>query len=301
MTKILVFAYSAVGHACLEYLIHNKETIVSVITHKDNPQETLWFPSVAKLAEQHTIPVLTPEHPNDPLFVEHIKNLQPDLIFSFYYRHILPEAILTLPKRGALNIHGSLLPKYRGRCPVNWAIIHGEKETGATLHHMVKKIDAGDIVDQVAFPIGEHENAGHVMEKVQQASVQLLKRQLDALKAGTAPRKPFDTSQGAYFGGRSAKDGIINWHQTPQDIHNLIRSQLPYPQYPGATTTYKGKPLRILESCVIEGTSQILPGQILSVEPLRVTGQDAATILEISSYQWIEGEEELVSGDVFES
>jgi len=301
MTKILVFAYSAVGHACLDYLIHRKENIVSVITHKDNPQETIWFPSVAKLAEHYGIPVLTPENPNDPSFIEHIQGLQPDLLFSFYYRHLLSEVILNLPQLGALNIHGSLLPKYRGRCPVNWAIIHGEQETGATLHHMVKKADAGDIVDQMAFPIAQDDTAGHVMEKMQQAGVQLLMRQLDALKTGTAPRRAFNLSEGTYFGGRSAKDGIINWHQTPQEIHNLIRSQLPYPQYPGATTTYAGKFLRILGSRVIKGTTQTLPGQILSLAPLRVTGKGANTLLEISSYQWIEDKEELVLGGIFGS
>jgi len=293
MTKILVFAYSAVGHACLDYLIQQKETIVSVVTHKDNPQETLWFPSVAKLAEAHAIPILTPENPNDPLFINHIKDLRPDLIFSFYYRHILAEEILNIPARGALNIHGSLLPKYRGRAPVNWAIIHGETQTGATLHHMVKKLDAGDIVDQIAFPIGKSDTAGKVMEMMIQASVQLLIRQLDALKAGTAPRTPLDLSKGTYFGGRSAKDGIINWQQTPQEIHNLIRSQLPYSQYPGATTTYKGKALRILGSRVIAGTYQAVPGQIVSLDPLQITGNDATTVLEITDYQWIEGKEKL--------
>ncbi|MEI8296133.1 MAG: formyltransferase family protein, partial [Alphaproteobacteria bacterium] len=203
------------------------------------------------------------------------------------------EEILAVPGRGALNIHGSLLPKYRGRCPLNWAIIHGETETGATLHHMIKKADAGDIVDQIAFPIGVNDVAGKVMEGIQAASVQLLRRHLDALKTGTAPRKPLDISLGAYFGGRSAKDGIIDWQLPSQAIHNLIRSQLPYPQYPGATTTYRGKPLRILGSRVVSITCDGLPGQITSLQPLRV-GR-----LEITDYQWIDGEEKLALGEVF--
>jgi methionyl-tRNA formyltransferase len=164
---------------------------------------------------------------------------------------------------------------------------------------MVKKIDAGDIVDQIAFPIGQNDTAGKVMENMQQVSVQLLARQLEALKAGTAPHKPFEALEGAYFGGRSAKDGIINWQQTPQEIHNLIRSQLPYPQYPGATTTYKEKHLRILGSHVTPTAYKALAGQIVSLDPLRVTGKETTTALTITDYQWIEDEETLELGGLF--
>ncbi len=146
--SILVFAYHDVGYECLDALIQNDEYIMAVITHRDNPDEEIWFRSVAALAKKYDIPVHTPESVNSPDWIKRIQSWGPELIFSFYYRNMIAEEILNIPRLGAFNMHGSLLPKYRGRVPINWAILNGEKETGVTLHHMVKKADAGDIVDQ---------------------------------------------------------------------------------------------------------------------------------------------------------
>lgn len=286
--RILIFAYSAVGHACLDFLIRQKEKIIAVVTHDDNPQETPWFPSVQKLAKDHNIPVFSPSNPNEKEFISLLKDLQPDLIFSFYYRQLLSEAILNLPPFGAFNIHGSFLPYYRGRCPINWAIIEGETQTGVTLHYMVAKADAGDIVDQVRIPIGENETAGDIMAKVIAASPLLLSRNLQAIKQGIASHFPQDISKGRYYGGRTPKDGVINWKNTPRTIHNLIRSQLPYPQYPGATTTYQGSSLRILGSFVHPYPVHASPGQILSLFPLYVAGDSQETVLEILDFEWID-------------
>src|SRR5512141_2529757 len=132
MTKAVVFAYHNVGVRCLSVLLAHGLKVELVVTHTDNPSETIWFDSVAELAARHDIPVITPDDPNTPETVEQIRALQPDFLFSFYYRNMLKKDILDIPARGAFNMHGSLLPKYRGRVPVNWAIIRGEKETGAT-------------------------------------------------------------------------------------------------------------------------------------------------------------------------
>ena len=121
----VVFAYHNVGVRCLSVLLAHGVKIPLVVTHTDNPNETIWFDSVAKLAAEHDIPVITPDDPNTPEIVAQIQALQPDFIFSFYYRNMLKAPLLQIPKRGAFNMHGSLLPKYRGRVPVNWAIIHG--------------------------------------------------------------------------------------------------------------------------------------------------------------------------------
>lgn len=285
MTRLLVFAYSGVGYDALTTLIQRNETIVGVVTHQDAPQEHIWFPSIVDLAKANNIAVFTPEHPNNPEFIAHIATLNPELIFSFYYRQMISEEILNLAPKGAFNIHGSLLPKYRGRCPVNWVLIHGEKESGATLHHMVAKADAGDIVDQEAFPIGDDDTAGDVMDNVRRVSIAILQRQLQNLKAGTAPRYSQDLSQGRYFGGRSSKDNWIDWNQTASDIHNLIRSQLPYPQYPGAFAKLNGKNVRILGSRVYQKDISISqePGTTLSPSPLRVNCQNS--VLEILNMQ----------------
>ncbi len=246
MSRAVVFAYHNVGYRCLSVLLAHGVEVALVVTHRDNPKENIWFDSVQTLAELHGIPVITPENPNAPEVVEQIRALRPDFFFSFYYREMLKPALLQIPACGALNMHGSLLPKYRGRVPVNWAIIHGETETGATLHYMTEKPDNGDVVAQQAVPILPDDTAHEVFQKVTVAAELALNAVLPALLAGTAPRFPQDLSQGAYFGGRKPEDGVIDWSQSAVQIHNLVRAVAP--PYPGAATQLFGQPLRILQT-----------------------------------------------------
>jgi methionyl-tRNA formyltransferase len=248
MSSAVVFAYHNVGYRCLSVLLAHGVEVPLVVTHRDNPKETIWFDSVAELAALHGIPVITPDNPNTPEVVEQIRALQPDFFFSFYYREMLKRELLEIPKQGALNMHGSLLPKYRGRVPVNWAIIHGEMETGATLHYMTEKPDNGDIVAQQAVPILPNDTALQVFQKVTVAAEIALNGVLPALLAGKAQAVKQDLSKGAYFGGRKAEDGVIDWSQSAQQIHNLVRAVAP--PYPGATTRLMDKPMRILQTLV---------------------------------------------------
>ncbi|MCK9200967.1 MAG: formyltransferase [Gallionella sp.] len=248
MSRAVVFAYHNVGFRCLSVLLAHGVDVALVVTHRDNPKEVIWFDSVQKLAELHGIPVITPDNPNAPEVVDQIAALQPDFFFSFYYREMLKAPLLAIPKQGALNMHGSLLPKYRGRVPVNWAIIRGETETGATLHYMTEKQDNGDIVAQQAVPILPNDTAHEVFQKVTVAAEMALNGVLPALLAGTAKAEKQDLSKGAYFGGRKAEDGVIAWSQSALEIHNLVRAVAP--PYPGATTMLMGKPMRILQTLV---------------------------------------------------
>jgi len=248
MSRAVVFAYHNVGVRCLSVLLAHGVEVALVVTHRDNPKETIWFDSVAELAALHGIPVITPDNPNAPEVVEHVRALQPDFFFSFYYREMLKRELLEIPKRGALNMHGSLLPKYRGRVPVNWAIIHGETETGATLHYMTEKPDNGNIVAQQAVPILPDDNALQVFQKVTVAAEIALHDVLPALLAGKAQTVKQDLSKGGYFGGRKAEDGIIDWSQSAKQIHNLVRAVAP--PYPGVTTQLLGKTMRILQTLV---------------------------------------------------
>jgi methionyl-tRNA formyltransferase len=217
-----------------------------VVTHKDSPTETIWFESVAELAARHDIPVITPEDPNDPAVVAELAALQTDFLFSFYYRLMLKAPLLALPRHGAWNMHGSLLPKYRGRVPVNWAIIHGERETGASLHRMLEKPDAGDLVAQQAVPILPDDTAFEVFNKVTLAAEIALDSVLPNLLAGRAVGRPQNLATGSYFGGRKAEDGRIDWSQPASAVHNLIRAVAP--PYPGAfSDTPKGR-LTVLRS-----------------------------------------------------
>jgi len=246
MSKAIVFAYHNVGVRCLSVLLARGVDVARVVTHADSPTETIWFDSVAELAARHGIPVITPEDPNDPAVVAELAALQPDFLFSFYYRLMLKTPLLALAKHGAWNMHGSLLPKYRGRVPVNWAVIHGERETGATLHQMVEKPDAGGIVAQQAVPILPDDTAFDVFNKVTLAAEIALDRVLPDLLAGRAVAKPQDLAAGSYFGGRKAEDGRIDWTRPATAVHNLIRAVAP--PYPGAfSDTAKGR-LKVLRS-----------------------------------------------------
>jgi methionyl-tRNA formyltransferase len=263
--KVLVFAYSQLGYDCLKFLIESGENIIGVFTHANNPNETIWFSSTEELAKQHNIPVYMPESPNTLEMLDLIQTLQPDLILSFYYRNLICQKIIDLPRLGAFNMHGSFLPKYRGRCPVNWAILHGETETGVTLHWMVKAADAGDIVDQEVVEIEKEDNAGDVTLKLNTAAVAVLKRQIEKLKKGDAAHFVQDVSAATYFGGRTPKDSLIIWQQSSFQVYNLIRALMPYPQYPSAFTIVEDRKLLVMKSKIGAMTHTSKPGEIIEI------------------------------------
>jgi methionyl-tRNA formyltransferase len=243
-----VFAYSEVGVRCVRELLSQGMQIPLLFTHADDLQETQWFASVRQLADAHGIKAVTPDSPNSPQWIAQGEALHPDFVFSFYYRYMLDKAWLTLPRLGALNIHGSLLPKYRGRAPVHWAIIKGESTTGASLHYMVEKPDAGALVDQQAVPILENDTALEVSIKVAAAAEEVLRRSLPHLIAGNAPARALDLAKGSYFGRRRPEDGRIDWRRGARVVHDLVRAVAP--PFPGAFTEVNGCRLAILETRV---------------------------------------------------
>ncbi len=244
MTTAVVFAYHDVGVRCLSVLLAHRVAVQRVYTHADDPNENIWFGSVAELARLHGIPVTVVTEANQPGLLESVAAEQPDFLFSFYYRFMLSPQALALARRGAYNMHGSLLPKYRGRVPVNWAIIQGERETGASLHEMVAKPDAGRLADQLAIPILPNDTALDVFRKVTVAAETVLDRTLPQLIAGTANLTEQDLTTGSYFGGRKPDDGRIDWRWPAAKIHNLVRAVAP--PYPGAFCIIHGRLLKIL-------------------------------------------------------
>lgn len=238
MSRLAVFAYSGTGHACLEHLLDRGERIVFLATHRDDPAEKRWFPSVAELAKSRGIEPIVLENPLDPQWTVRLKLAAPDLLFSFYYRRILPAEMLAVAPLGAYNMHGSLLPKFRGRAPVNWAVLRGETRTGATLHVMAPRADAGPIVDQEAVPIGPEDTALDVQKRVDAAAVAVLARRLEELKAGTAVTRPQDDAAATRFGRRRPEDGRIDWTRSAREVHDLVRA-VTHP-YPGAFTDLFG-------------------------------------------------------------
>jgi methionyl-tRNA formyltransferase len=237
--RAVVFAYHDVGVRCLKTLLSARIEVPLVVTVRDDPDENRWFASVADTAREYGLPVVMPDDPNGMEFAQRVAQLEPDFIFSFYYRSMLGPPILRSARLGALNLHGSLLPKYRGRAPVNWAILNGERQTGATLHYMVERADAGDIVDQLAVPILDDDDAREVFGKVTTAAEIVLARSLPGLVAGDAPRRPQSIEPGQYFGRRRPEDGRIDWSEPALRIHNLVRAVAP--PFPGAFTEVDGR------------------------------------------------------------
>ncbi|HET9642246.1 MAG TPA: formyltransferase [Burkholderiaceae bacterium] len=246
----VVFAYSAIGDRCLRVLHAAGVDVKLVVTHADHPGETIWFQRVADTASELGLPVLYAHEVSDPQLPARMAQAQPDVIFSFYFRDMLPIGLLSLAGKGAFNMHGSLLPRYRGRAPVNWAVLHGETETGATLHEMVAKPDAGAIVDQCAVPILPDDTAWQVAQKVTVAAEIVLWRSLPGIVAGGYPRRLNDIARGSYFGRRTPEDGRIDWSRPASEIYNLIRAVAP--PYPGAFSDVAGRRL-------VVGEARLLP------------------------------------------
>jgi len=245
----VVFAYHDVGVRCLSVLIEKGLDVRLVVTHRDDPRENVFFASVEQLARRHGLDVEVSEDASSPALLARLQAIAPDFLFSFYYRRMLPPAVLAAARRGAFNMHGSLLPKFRGRAPVNWAVLKGERETGATLHEMVAKPDAGRIAGQQSVPIGPDDTAGEVFARVTDAAEAVLRRELPRLLDGTATLTPQDLAAGSYFGGRRPEDGRIDFTRPAREIHDLVRAVAP--PYPGAFTGFHDKTLRILRTRVV--------------------------------------------------
>ena len=232
--SVVVFAYHDVGCMGLRTLKRLGVEIDLVYTHEDDPHENTWFGSVRKTCAELGLPVLLGADPHTAGETARIAALKPRAIFSFYWRDLLKESVLSLASQGAVNLHGSLLPRYRGRAPVNWQLLHGEREGGVTLHHMVRKADAGDIVDQEPFVIGPDDKPTDVFESVLAIGELVLTRSALAVIEGNAPRIEQLESKATLFGRRRPEDGAIHWRQSAEDVRNLVRAVTR--PYPGAFT-----------------------------------------------------------------
>lgn len=279
--KAVVFAYHDMGCTGLRVLLEADCDIAAIFTHQDSPGEKLFFDSVARLAAEHGIPVYAPDDVNHPLWVDRIRKLSPDVIFSFYYRKLLCDTILQIPAVGAFNLHGSLLPVYRGRSPLNWVLENGEKETGVTLHRMVSRADAGNIVIQHPVTIDDDDNALKLHLKLCNAAQTLLRDILPAIRKGTFSETVQDESQASCFGRRTPEDGRLIWERPARQLYNLVRA-ISDP-WPGAFAFAGTQKFMIWKSRVREDMPQARAGTVLAVAPLVVACGEHA--LEITTGQ----------------
>jgi methionyl-tRNA formyltransferase len=256
----VLLAYHDIGAVCLEEVLATGDEIALVITHEDPVGEDIWFRSVRELAERHGIPVIAPADVNAPDVVERVVTLKPDFLFSAMFRQMLKSPLLGAPGRGALNLHPSLLPKFRGRAPINWVLVEGETETGVTLHYMVEKADRGDIVAQRRIPIGADDTALTLHRKAAESSRLLMREAYPLLAAGGADRIAQDSSLASYYGRRTAADGEIDWNRPAKRIYDLVRA-VTHP-YPGAFTWHRGRHLFVWWACVAQSPRRLAAGEV---------------------------------------
>ena len=265
--RFVVFAYHTFGARALAALLARGERVAAVMTHEDEPAEGDWFESVAEVGRAHAVPVLTPRSPNEPEVIAQVAAVAPDVVLSVWYRRLLGDALLALPRVAALNLHGSLLPAYRGRAPLNWVLVNGETRTGVTLHHMIAEADAGDIVAQEALHILPDDTAATLYGRMMKTGVDLLLQWYPAVLEGTAPRRAQDHARATVFGRRRPEDGRVAWTWPAHRIANMVRA-VTHP-FPGAFVGDGARRLYLWEAAV-DGT---------------VVTADAGTIIDVAEHR----------------
>ena len=291
--RSLVFGYHTMGCVGFDALLRHGFDIAAVITHRDDPHEEVWWASLAERADTRGIPVHLPEKAElkSDAFTELVASYRPDFVFSFYFRWMIPTRVLSLAPRGAFNLHGSLLPRYRGRAPVNWVLVNGETETGVSLHAMVATPDAGGLVDQERIPIAFEDTALTLYRKLESAATVMLDRALPRVRDGRAWLHPMDLTKGSYFGGRTPEDGRFDWSWPALKIYNLVRA-VTHP-YPGAFTAFAGRKLFVWWATPITGAGAG-PGEIVAIGPDGVDVGTCGGILRLVTLQ-LEGEPEVTA------
>ena len=259
----MFFGYHTFGARALAGLLGSGEDVAAVVTHPDEPSEGDWFESVADVARAHGVLVLTPASPNTREVVSQLAALHADVFVSVWYRRLLGETLLAVPRVAAVNLHGSLLPAYRGRAPLNWVLVNGETTTGVTLHHMTVDADAGDIVAQEPIPIAPDDTALSLYGRMVKTGVDLLLQWYPAVRAGTAPRRAQDHARATLVGRRGPEDGRVRWTWPAKRIADMIRA-VTHP-YPGAFVGDGAARLYLWEGAAEGGFPEAAPGTLTSV------------------------------------
>ncbi|MBO6102084.1 MAG: formyltransferase [Opitutales bacterium] len=271
--KVVFFGFSDVGYKSLKLLLDRGCAVPAVFTHDTDPHEKQWFETCESLALKNSIPVYKPKSLKAPEWAELVKSLEPDLILSLYYRNFIPPAVFESAKLGAYNMHGSYLPRYRGRAPLNWSIINGETYCGVSLHVLEEGFDTGDIVDRQKVEIGPEDYVGDVLPKISAAAVDVLSRSLDSLLGGSPKLEKQDASKATYFGKRTPEDGRIDFSKSAREVFNLIRG-VSRP-FPGAFFERDGVRRTIWRAQILpESAAGFEPGRIVSEKPLKIACKD---------------------------
>ncbi len=280
--KIVFMGTPEIATGCLQKIIDEKHEVIGVVTQPDKPQnrgKKLGMPPVKELALKYDIPVYQPVRAREESFIETLKELNPDVIVVVAFGQILPKAILDIPKLGCINVHVSLLPKYRGAAPINWVIINGETKTGVTTMYMDEGLDTGDMILKTEFNLDDEITAGELHDQMMEIGSQTLKETLDLIEKGCAPREKQNHDEFTYAPMMNKALGNIDWNKSAKEIHNLVRGVNPWPS---AYTTYQDNTMKVWKSKVLSETSDKTCGTILKVDKdgMRVSTKDNVILIE---------------------
>ena len=279
--RVLFMGTPDIATRCLQKLIDEKYDIIGVVTQPDKPQnrgKKLGMPPVKELALKYDIPVYQPIKARDEEFVATLKELNPDIIVVVAFGQILPKSILDIPKFGCINVHVSLLPKYRGAAPINWVIINGEEKTGVTTMYMDEGLDTGNMILTEEFDLDDEITAGELHDKMKDRGADVLIETLKQIEKGTAPRIPQNHEEFTYAPMMNKALGEINWSKSAREIHNLVRGVNPWPS---AYTTYEESTMKVWKTEVLNETSDKEPGTILKVDKdgIRISTKDNVVLV----------------------
>jgi methionyl-tRNA formyltransferase len=294
--KILVFGYHQIGYLCLQELLKTKENVIGLFTYKADPKENIWFKTPDLLAKKYKIPIYYDADLNSDKIKQLItQKLQPDLIFSFYFREKIPTYIIEYPKLRAFNLHGSYLPYYRGAAPLNWALVNGEKFTGASIHYLSDQFDTGAILDRTKIKITKDDDINSLYAKFHTVGLEIFRKNLKKIKSGKINTIEQDSSNATYFPKRKPEDGLIRWDsQTSEQIYNLIRA-VTYP-YPGAFTYFQMLKFIFWRAKVVESKKWHLPIRMGIYDHKNKTlriGCSDGKILEVTDFSVMQNNKEI--------
>lgn len=283
--KILFMGTPEFAVPSLEGLLQAGHQVCGVFTQPDKPKNRgmkLLPPPVKVCAQAHQVPVFQPVKLRDGTAMEILRSLAPELIVVAAYGRILPDDILDYPPKGCINVHSSLLPRYRGAAPINWAVLNGDRETGVTIMHMASELDAGDIIAQASTPIGPQEDAQQLYTRLADLGGKLLVETVAALAAGTAARTPQDAAQATLAPMLTRELSPMDWNRPAQELQNQVRGLIPWP---AAVTELGGKRCKVFFAVSMDGRADAAPGTILQADKDGIVvacgGGSALRILEL--------------------
>ena len=283
--KIVFMGTPEFAVPCLQKIIDEGHEVLAVVTQPDKPKgrgKKLAMPPVKELALKYNIDVYQPVKAREESFVEKLKEINPELIVVVAFGQILPKSILDIPKFGCVNVHASLLPKYRGAAPLNWVIINGEEKTGVTTMYMDVGLDTGDMILKSEIPLDDEITAGELHDKMMIDGANVLKETIDLIAQGKAPREKQNDDETCYSPIMDKTLGNIDWNKSAKDIHNLVRGVNPWPS---AYTTYENQTMKIWKTKVVDKNSDKAPGTILKVDKEGIEVNTGNGVIQISEIQ----------------